>query len=233
MTRWFAWAGGVLFVTALAVCAWSYFVEFGRPLAIGELGGPSRAGALIRDAALVTLFACHHSLFARAAAKRWLSAVPEPLARSVYVWIASVLLILVCRLWRPIGGEWYDAEGVRAVAHATIQIGGLALIARAVAGLDPLELAGIRQATGAPTRHEPLLMTGPYRWVRHPLYLGWMLLLFGTAHMTADRLAFAAFTSLYLVAAVPWEEQSLRRSFGQAYADYQRQVRWRIVPFVY
>jgi protein-S-isoprenylcysteine O-methyltransferase Ste14 len=230
MARWFAWAGGVLFVTSLAVCAWSYIVQFGRPLEPGELGG---AWALIPDAALVTAFACHHSLFARDTAQRWLSAVPAQLTRSVYVWIASALLILACRLWRPIGGEWYDAGGLRAVAHAAIQIGGLALIARAVAGLDPLELAGIRQATGAPTRRDPLLMTGPYRVVRHPVYLGWMLALFGTAHMTSDRLAFAALTSLYLVVAVPWEEQSLRRRFGQTYADYQRRVRWRIVPFLY
>jgi methanethiol S-methyltransferase len=230
MTRRFGWAGGVLFVTSLAVCAWSFFVRFGRPLEPGELGG---TWAFIRDAALVTIFACHHSIFARPAAQRWLSAVPAPLTRSVYVWTASALLILVCRLWRSIGGTWYDAEGLRAVAHAAIQLGGLALIARAVAGLDPLELAGIRQATGAPTRHETLLMTGPYRVVRHPLYLGWMLTLFGTAHMTSDRLAFAGLTSLYLVIAVPWEERSLRRSFGQAYADYQCRVRWRIVPFVY
>jgi methanethiol S-methyltransferase len=226
-SRSFAWAGGVLFVTSLAVCAWTYLVRFGRAAA------PGGTRAFLWDTALVGIFACHHSLFARARVKRWLRAIPEPLARSVYVWIASLLLIAVCRLWRPIGGEWYDASGPRAVAHAAIQISGLALIALAVASLDPLELAGIRQAIGGPARHEPLLVAGPYRWVRHPLYLGWMLALFAAPHMTADRLAFAALTSLYLVVAVPWEERSLRRSFGDAYADYQRQVRWRIVPFVY
>ena len=76
-------------------------------------------------------------------------------------------------------------------------------------------------------------MTGPYRWVRHPLYLGWLLMVFGAAHMTGDRLAFAAITTAYLVVAIPWEERSLRQSFGEAYARYMRDVRWRMIPFIY
>jgi protein-S-isoprenylcysteine O-methyltransferase Ste14 len=65
------------------------------------------------------------------------------------------------------------------------------------------------------------------------LYLGWMLFVFGAANMTADRLAFATISSAYLVAAVPWEERSLRKSLGNAYANYARTVRWRIIPYVY
>ena len=76
-------------------------------------------------------------------------------------------------------------------------------------------------------------MTGPYRWVRHPLYLGWVLMVFGAAHMTGDRLAFAAITTAYLVVAIPWEERSLRQSFGDEYARYMRDVRWRMIPFIY
>jgi protein-S-isoprenylcysteine O-methyltransferase Ste14 len=56
---------------------------------------------------------------------------------------------------------------------------------------------------------------------------------FGAPHMTGNRLAFAVISAAYLVAAVPWEERSLRRTFGRAYADYQRQVPWRMVPYVY
>jgi protein-S-isoprenylcysteine O-methyltransferase Ste14 len=65
------------------------------------------------------------------------------------------------------------------------------------------------------------------------VYLGWMLAAFGTPHMTGDRLAFAVISSIYLILAVPWEEQALRRSFQTQYAAYARAVRWRIVPFVY
>jgi protein-S-isoprenylcysteine O-methyltransferase Ste14 len=69
--------------------------------------------------------------------------------------------------------------------------------------------------------------------VRHPLYFGWVLAVLGTAHMTGDRLAFGAITTLYLLLAIPWEERSLTRSFGDDYTRYQRKVRWRIVPFIY
>ena len=116
---------------------------------------------------------------------------------------------------RPVGGDMYDVTGWRAFMHATAQLAGVWIIAASARAIDPLELAGIRTQQ---TR-ESLQITGPYRWVRHPLYLGWMLALFGTAHMTGDRLTFAAITSVYLVIAVPWEERSLRQSFGAAYKD--------------
>ncbi len=224
MSRIFAWLGGGLFVTSLAWCAWWYVARLGA--------SPAGAGlpALLADAALVTAFALHHSVFARTAVKaRVTRLVPAALERSVYVWTASALLILVCTLWRPIGGTLYDVTGWRAAAHAGVQILGVWLIARAVAGIDPLELAGIRgQAT-----HGGLQTAGPYSWVRHPLYLGWVIALFGAAHMTGDRLAFATFTTFYLMIAVSWEERSLVNTFGDEYRRYQRRVRWRVVPYVF
>ena len=69
--------------------------------------------------------------------------------------------------------------------------------------------------------------------VRHPLYSGWMLATFVTPHLTGDRLAFAALTSIYLVIAMPWEERSLRAAFGEAYARYAAEVAWRVIPFIY
>ena len=76
-------------------------------------------------------------------------------------------------------------------------------------------------------------MIGPYRWVRHPIYLGWLLLVFGVPHMTATRLAFAAISSAYLVVAIPFEERSLVETFGDEYRRYQQAVRWRLVPGVW
>jgi methanethiol S-methyltransferase len=228
VARMFVWAGGGMFVASLAVCAYHYLVVWGRPVA--PRGPESRAAELAVDFVLMTLFAVHHSVFARARVKIWLaSLVAQPLLRSVYVWIASALLILVCVLWRPVGGNLYQVAGAGAAAHAGLQLAGVGLIACAVAGLDPLELAGIHPSPGL----EALTITGVYHWVRHPLYLGWMLAVFGTAHMTGDRLAFAVLTSIYLVVAVPWEERSLVRTFGESYVRYQRAVRWRIIPFIY
>ena len=222
--RLFVWVGGVLFVTSLAVCAWWYLFVLGRPR--------PRMGWLpiVVDAILVTVFALHHSVFAREPIKRTMAAaIPDVLLRSVYVWIASLLLILVCLLWQPVGGDLYDATGWRAVAHASVQLAGIAVIAQSVRAIDPLELAGIRPSSGS----DGLQMGGPYRLVRHPLYSGWMLAAFGAAHMTGDRLAFAVLTSLYLMIAIPWEERSLVRSFGESYRRYQQQVRWRMIPFIY
>jgi methanethiol S-methyltransferase len=226
-TRAFAWTGGAVFVASLAACAWRYFVALGRV----EGGGGAAAFAI--DAALVTAFALHHSLFARAGLKRRIAQRLGALERSAYVWVASLLFIAVCALWEPIGGSVYRASGLVVAALAGVQVLGLWLIARAVAGLDPLELAGIRQTLSTPAKREPLQTGGPYGLVRHPLYLGWVVMLFGTPHMTIDRLAFAALTSAYLVIAVPWEERALLKSFGDDYARYRRRVRWRIVPFVY
>lgn len=216
------WLGGALFVVALAVCAWSYAAVWGRSAATVD---PS---ALVFDAALFATFAIHHSLFARASVKRLFGSLSPQMVRSIYVFAASALLILACAAWRPIGGELYRAEGVVAAAAILGQLAGIWFIARAVAHIDPLELAGIR-----PETQRALQQSGVYGWVRHPLYLGWAIAVFATPHMTGDRLAFAAISTLYLVAAVPFEERSLRRSFGDDYARYARAVRWRIVPFIY
>ncbi len=223
-TRVFAWLGGALFVVSLAWCAWWYVARLGAPAVAG--GWP----AVAADAGLLTVFALHHSLFARERAKiAVVRIVPAGLERSFYVWIASALLMLVILCWRPVGGTLYAATGWNAAAHTVAQIFGVWLIARSVAGIDALELAGIRrQAT-----HGALQTAGPYGWVRHPLYLGWAIAVFGTAHMTGDRLAFAAITTFYLVIAVRWEERSLMNSFGEEYRRYQRRVRWRIVPYVF
>jgi len=223
-----AWCGGAIFVLSLVVTASWYFVALDRAEPFHGLA------PLAIDTALVTIFALHHSLFARDAVKARLAAIPAGAMRSFYVWIASALLLAVIALWQPIGMTLYDHRGIALAAHAAAQLFGVWLIVRATSALDPLELAGIRQAGGAELPTPPLLDRGVYGLVRHPLYLGWILALFGAAHMTGDRLAFAALTSAYLVLAVPWEERSLMHTFGEeAYGRYARRVKWRIVPFVY
>jgi protein-S-isoprenylcysteine O-methyltransferase Ste14 len=222
--RLVTWSGGLAFTGSLAFTAWWYVVWLGiaRPFA----GWVSAA----YDALIFSVFALHHSLLARPAAHAVLARVcPERLMRSLYVWTASLLLILVCLLWRPVGGDAFRLSGTLTLVHRGAQLAGLVLIALSVRAIDPLELAGIRRSD----RGQVLRITGPYRLVRHPLYLGWMLVVFGTAHMTGDRLAFAAISSLYVVIAVPWEEGALERQFGDAYRRYKRTVRWRIIPYVY
>jgi protein-S-isoprenylcysteine O-methyltransferase Ste14 len=74
---------------------------------------------------------------------------------------------------------------------------------------------------------------GPYHLVRHPIYLGWALMTFGAPTMTGTRLAFAVISTAYLALAVPFEERSLVEAFGDEYLEYQRRVRWRMIPGLY
>jgi hypothetical protein len=222
--RLFVWIGGAWFVASLTLMAWWYATCLARARPFGGWR------PLAYDATLFSVFALHHSALARPAFQAaLLRVVPDRLLRSVYVWKASLLLILVCLLWRPIGGELSRAAGPRAYVHAIVQLSGLSLIVLSVRAIDALELAGIRRRAG----NEALQVTGPYRLVRHPLYLGWMLIVFGAAHMTGDRLAFAVISSLYLIIAIPWEERSLEQTFGDAYRRYKSEVTWRAIPYVF
>jgi protein-S-isoprenylcysteine O-methyltransferase Ste14 len=221
----FVWSGGALFVLSLAACVYAYVFVWASPAADAFAWTPVAINAV-----LFAVFAFHHSLFARKSIKQLVARiVPDRLVRSFYVWIASLLLLIVLAYWQPIAGEAYAVTGWRALAHAAVQVCGLWLIARSVATIDPLELAGIRPPAGS----DALQIAGPYRFVRHPVYLGWVLAVFGAAQMTGDRLVFAAITTAYLCVAIPWEERSLLQMFGEPYARYRRTVRWRIIPYVY
>jgi protein-S-isoprenylcysteine O-methyltransferase Ste14 len=216
-----------MFVGSLAATAYMFLLVWPR---VETAGRPMSWRAAALNAAAFSVFAAHHSLFARAGVKAALSRlVPERLIRSVYVWMASVLMIGVLMAWQPVGGELYHVRGPLAWLLLGAQLAGLWLIASSVRAIDALELAGIKP----PARGSNLQLDGPYALVRHPLYLGWILITFAAAHMTGDRLAFAAMTAAYLVLAMPWEERSLERVFGDAYCRYKQQVRSRLVPFVY
>jgi len=240
--RAFVWAGGGVFVVSLAYSAYSFLIRWDD----GRAAGGWTAAAF--DAVLLGVFAAHHSGFARAGVKEWLAKhVPERLLRSTYVWIAALLFVLVCAAWRRVGGDVHHTRGRGALAHAAVQLVGLGFIATSVATIDPLELAGIRQRQrDAADRPSPgaigeeigetwqsFQVTGPYRFVRHPLYFGWLLIVLGPAHLTGDRLAFAGFTTLYLILAIPWEERSLTDDFGAEYERYKERVRWRMIPFLF
>jgi methanethiol S-methyltransferase len=224
-----AWAGGAAFLVSLLYLGYFWAVT----LAADDGDPAGRAAAVTTNVALFSIFALHHSLLARASAKRLVSRlVGARLERVAYVWIASLLAIAMCALWQPVGGLVYAMDGWSRVPFWAIQILGAGIIVRAVRVIDPLELAGIRQAAdlAAPG---PLRIIGPFRVVRHPIYLGWMLLVFGTPSMTANRLVFAAISSLYLILAIPWEEWSLVEVHGDRYRDYQRLVRWRVIPGIW
>jgi hypothetical protein len=224
--RGFVWLGGGVFVASLILAA--YFFGVAWPAA-AALAPDRMASAVALNTALFTAFASHHSLLARQPIKAWMTqTLPVRLLRSVYVWTASLLFAVALLGWQPVGHVAYHASARLAPFLYALQAVGLMLIVGAARIIDALELAGIR-----PSTIEQLAIRGPYRLVRHPLYLGWLLVVWGTPLMTGDRLTFAVLSSSYLLLAMPWEERSMARTLGADYERYRAIVRWRLIPGLY
>ena len=216
--------GLVVFMASLALMAWWWVTLAGRTAAGGGVS------AAIEDAFLFSVFALHHSLLARPWAKQRVRHVlPEDLVRTSYVWIGSLLFIAVCLFWQPVGGTVYAAKGAWALPLYAVQLVGVAVGTLAVRRISVRELAGLTP----PGSVDELEFGGPYRLVRHPLYLGWVLVFFGTPHMTGDRLLFALVSTIYLIIAMPFEEAGLHRQFGERYLEYRRMVPWRLIPYIH
>ena len=225
----FAWAGALLFVASLSYFLFTYAVTFGEIVT-----GTVSAWAIAGDVALFSVFALHHSLFARERVRALVARAVSPRReRSVYVWIASLMLIAVCALWQPIPGAAWQVDGPIRWLFPVAQLTGVWLTVRSAAVIDIWELSGVRQAAGGPAGRPEFKTDGPYGWVRHPIYLGWLLLVFPVATMTMTRLLFAVISSAYIVAAIPFEERSLRRASGGSYDDYIKAVPWKLIPRVY
>lgn len=227
--RAIAWLGGGLFVVSLAVAAWTFAVTFATP-------GPastSIAAAIGVNVLLFSAFALHHSVMARTRARAWIARqVPPTLERSTYVWIASLLFLIVCVGWQRTPGQLYEARGPWRWLLAAAQVAGVGLTVAGARVLDGLDLAGIRQVSRA-ARPPVIRLVWPFTWVRHPIYLGWILMVGAASPMTADRAVWVAVSTLYLLIAMPWEERTLSAAAGPAYQAYCRQVRWRLVPGLY
>jgi protein-S-isoprenylcysteine O-methyltransferase Ste14 len=192
-------------------------------------------GTAMRDAlfnvGLFTVFALHHSVMARTGAKAWITRhVPATLERSIYVWIASALFLAVCWLWRPLPGTIWHTRGP-GLALYIFQVFGVVLTIAAARIVGIWELAGVTQPD--PARAIEFKADGPFAIVRHPIYLGWILMVFAAPAMNTSQLLFAVVSTAYLIAAIPFEERSLLEHFPEQYRVYQQQMRWRLIPFVW
>jgi len=226
--RLIALAGLLVFGASLIYFVYCYAVVFGR-----SIPGAIDPSAIAIDVGLFSAFAFHHSVFARDGWRRWMTAVAGPLERSAYVWIASILFVIVCAAWRPVAGVAWQADVPVAWGLMAVQAFGVWLSVRSAVVIDILELSGLRQLEPHAPPQSEFLARGPYGWVRHPIYSGWFLMVFATPLMTTTRLVFAITSSAYLLVAIPLEERSLRRSSQGAYERYIRLVRWRLLPGVY
>ncbi|HTI96092.1 MAG TPA: NnrU family protein [Rudaea sp.] len=207
----------------------------GVPVSLdSEPSGPF-GEALLIDAILLGVFAVQHSVMARPAFKRWWTRwVPEPVERSTYVLFASLALILLFWQWRPLGGAvWQvDNEIGRAVLWALFTLGFLDVLICTFL-IDHFELFGLRQVyahfKGKPMPPVNFVEPWLYKYVRHPMMIGFFFAFWATPHMTLAHLIFAIATTAYILIALQLEEHDLAASIGEPYRDYQRRVRM-LVP---
>jgi protein-S-isoprenylcysteine O-methyltransferase Ste14 len=190
---------------------------------------PDLATALIIDVVLLGLFAVQHSVMARPAFKRWWTRiVPPTVERSTYVLISSLLLFLLYWQWRPIPALVWDSSGaLRAVLTALFWI-GWAIVLVSTFMINHFDLFGLRQVflnmQGAAYSHPPFTTRGFYRFVRHPIMVGFIIAFWAAPTMTVGHLVFAIATTAYILIALQLEEHDLLAFLGDAYRDYRKHV---------
>lgn len=224
----------VFFLTFLY--AVGFIANFGVPKGIDDGVVGSRVGAFVVDLLLMSLFAVQHSVMARPGFKSWWTRfVPQPVERSTYVLFSSLALIFLYWLWQPLPEIVWQVNDstLRLAVWAVFWLGwGIVLFSTFL--LNHFELFGLRQVylhfTGA--THIPVGFRTPllYRWVRHPIMLGFIIAFWATPQMSVGHLLFAVVTTLYIMVAVYYfEERDLLVSHGVAYVEYRQRVSM-IVP---
>jgi methanethiol S-methyltransferase len=186
--------------------------------------------AVLANAALLGLFAIQHSGMARPGFKRrWTKIVPRPIERSTYVLLASLALALLYWQWRPLPAVVWDVQAgwARGLLWALFGIGwGIVLIATFM--ISHAHLFGLKQVTEHLRQVETSTMEfqtpGLYRYLRHPIMLGFFIAFWATPTMTVGHLIFAIATTGYILLALQLEERDLLARFGRRYEEYRERV---------
>jgi protein-S-isoprenylcysteine O-methyltransferase Ste14 len=161
--------------------------------------------------------------------QRWTQFIPKPIKRSTYVLLASLALLLLFWQWRPIPAVvWHIKEPRMAATVATLSLVGWVLVFSSTFLINHFELFGLHQVTNnlagrqmpGPTFGTPLL----YNFVRHPIYLGFIIAFWAAPTMSAGHLLFAAVTTAYIFVGIALEERDLIDIFGDEYRRYKERV---------
>ena len=186
--------------------------------------------AVVIDALLLGLFAVQHSVMARPAFKqKWTRLVTWHLERTTFVLAATLALALILWQWRPIPAVIWDVRGTVLGTVLTVLFWvGWGILLWSTFLIDHFELFGLEQVwtlVKAREFHRPAFKTPLfYQWVRHPIYLGFLIAFWAAPVMTAGHLLFSIATSGYILVGVYFEERDLVRAFGEVYIEYKRRV---------
>jgi len=219
---------------AVFVYAIGFVAGVAVPKTIDAGASPVPGPPLLVDLVVLGLFALQHSGMARQGfKKRWTKIVPWHLERSTYVLAATALLALVMWVWKPLPGEVWSVEDP-AVATALLALSGLGWLTVLLATflIDHFRLFGLKQVwahlRGRDIEQPAFATPFLYRWVRHPLYLGFIVAFWSAPTMTAGHLLFAGLTTGWMLLAIRLEERDLVRFHGDAYRRYRERVRMLI-----
>ena len=188
------------------------------------------AEALVVNLLLMSVFAIQHSVMARKPFKRWWTRfVPASVERSTYVLFASLALVLLFWQWRPIPAlVWQIADPQIAMAVMGLSLVGWVIVFTSTFLINHFELFGLHQVANNLARRSmpvPRFRTPLYyQFVRHPIYLGFIIAFWAAPTMTAGRMLFAAVTTAYIVVGILLEERDLVDLFGDEYRRYKDRV---------
>jgi len=205
------------FVTGIAV-----------PKSIDSAPAAPLGVALITDAVLLAIFALQHSVMARQGFKAvWTKIVPKPIERSTYVLATNAALLFLFWKWEPIGGVIWDDQSLSSLLRGIGLLGWIIVLISSFL-INHFDLFGLRQVVlylrGIPYTPVPFATRGWYGYVRHPIYLGFIIAFWATPRMTVAHLVFAAATTAYILVAIQLEERDMVRALGSQYEAYREQV---------
>lgn len=196
----------------------------------GAADGAGVGTAVLVNVILLGIFAVQHSVMARQEFKRiWTKLVPRPIERSTYVLISSLLLFLLYWLWVPIPAAVWDVSGTSLGTLLWVMYWiGWGLVLASSFFIDHFELFGLRQvyAQFQQVEFDPPDFQAPYlyKYVRHPLMLGFFIAFWATPRMSTGHMIFSIATSGYIVIGTLLEERDMIRRFGDRYKRYRKAV---------
>ncbi|MHC4911278.1 MAG: methanethiol S-methyltransferase [Planctomycetota bacterium] len=239
MSRILVFAYGLL-VYLLFLPTFLYAAGFITGLGVPKTVDDGAAGAIwtaiLVNVGMLSVFAIQHTIMARTTFKTWWARIVPPAAeRSTFVLITCLILGALFWQWRPIDAViWHvEAQWARIALQATAFLGfGIVLYSTFL--IDHFDLFGMRQVTlnllGRDYRNKPFSNRSLYKYVRHPLMLGFVIAFWATPDMTGGHLLFAAVTTVYILVGVHIEERTLIGHLGDDYRHYQKTTPM-LIPF--